>query len=53
MFITLQYAMATPITTPNSRRLINKMSFEGLPVEGDSYLHLGGPYPSGWSVVPI
>ena len=34
MFVTLQHAMATPITTPNSRYLINKMSFEGCPVEG-------------------
>ena len=25
---------ATPITTPNSRHLINKMSFEGYLVEG-------------------
>ena len=34
MSITLQHVMAMPITTPNSRHLINKMSFEGCPVEG-------------------
>ena len=36
MFVTLQHAIATPITTPNSRYLINKTSFEGCPVEGDA-----------------
>ena len=36
MFVTLQHAMTTPITTPNSRHLINKMSFEGCLVEGDA-----------------
>ena len=28
--------MATPITTPNSRHLINKTCFEGCLVEGDA-----------------
>ena len=35
MFVTLQHVMATPVTTPNSRHLINNnMSFEGCLVEG-------------------
>ena len=49
---------AIPITTPNSRHLINKMSFEGCLVEGGTcifgvrYLHLRGPVPASSGSLP-